>query len=71
METILVQVNSKKAYKLLKNLEELQLIKLLRKSEKPSQKLSEKYAGKLPADVAEEIQSYVTESRNEWGKRNI
>lgn len=35
------------------------------------QKLSEKYAGKLPADIAEELQNYVTQSRSEWNNRNI
>jgi hypothetical protein len=34
-------------------------------------KLSEKYAGKLPTDIAEEIQNYVTKSRNEWNSNNI
>ncbi len=36
---------------------------------KPSgiqKKLSEKYAGKLPADIADELQNYVTKSRAEW-----
>jgi hypothetical protein len=41
---------------------------------KPSvikKKLSEKYAGKLPADVAEELQNYVDQSRNEWNNNGI
>ena len=35
------------------------------------QKLSEKYAGKLPAKIAEELQNYVTQSRNEWNNHSI
>lgn len=66
METVLVQINNKKAYKLLEDLEDLNLIKVLKKSVQPEQKLSEKYAGKLPLDVAEELQNHVTQSRNEW-----
>ncbi len=69
METVLVQINNKKAYKLLEDLEDLEdlnLIKVLKKSVQPEQKLSEKYAGKLPLDVAEELQNYVAQSRNEW-----
>ncbi len=66
METVLVQINNKKAYKLLEDLEDLNLIKVLKKSVQPEQKLSEKYAGKLPLDVAEELQNYVAQSRNEW-----
>jgi hypothetical protein len=41
---------------------------------KPSvikKKLSEKYAGKLPADVAEELQNYVAKSRDEWNSNSI
>ncbi|MFN3344076.1 MAG: hypothetical protein ACK412_00305 [Chloroherpetonaceae bacterium] len=66
METVLVQINNKKAYKLLEDLEDLNIIKVLKKSVQPEQKLSEKYAGKLPLDVAEELQNHVTQSRNEW-----
>jgi len=71
METVLVQINSNKAYKLLQNLEDLHVIKLLKKNTEPQQKLSEKYAGKLPADIADELQDYVTKSREEWNNRSI
>jgi hypothetical protein len=37
----------------------------------PHKKLSEKYAGKLPSEIAEELQEYVKQSRNEWNNRNI
>lgn len=71
METVLIQINNKKAYKLLEDLEDLQILKVLKKSIQPQQKLSEKYAGKLPSDVADELQNYVNESRDEWNKRGI
>jgi len=71
METVLIQINNNKAYKLLEDLEDLQIIKVLNKSIKPQQKLSEKYAGKLPSEVADELQNYVTQSRNEWNSRSI
>jgi hypothetical protein len=71
METVLVQINDNKAYKLLEGMEDMHIIKLLKKSVEPQQKLSEKYAGKLPADVAEELQNFVTQSRNEWNNRDI
>ena len=71
METVLIQINNSKAYKLLKDLEDLHIIKVLENTESPKQKLSEKYAGKLPSSVADELQSYVNESRAEWNKRNI
>jgi hypothetical protein len=71
METVLLQINNSKAYKLLEDLEDLQLIKVLKKSMLPQQKLSEKYAGKLPSDVADELQNYVTQSRSEWNSHII
>jgi hypothetical protein len=71
MKTVLLQINNSKAYKLLKDLEDLQIIKVLKKSIQPQYKLSEKYAGKLPSDIADELQNYVTQSRNEWSNHNI
>jgi hypothetical protein len=71
METVLIQINNNKAYKLLEDLEDLQIITVLKKSAQPQQKLSEKYAGKLPSDVANEIQNFVNESRTEWNSRSI
>lgn len=29
-------------------------------------KLSEKFAGKLPENIADDMQKYITESREEW-----
>jgi hypothetical protein len=71
MKTVLVQINNDKAYKLLEDLEDLNILKVLNKNIQPKQKLSEKYAGKLPSDVADELQDYVTQSRNEWNNRSI
>lgn len=71
METVLVQINNSKAYRLLEDLEDLHILKVLNKNIKPKQKLSEKYAGKLPSDIADELQNYVTQSRNEWNNRSI
>jgi hypothetical protein len=71
METVLVQINNSKAYKLLQDLEDLNVIKLLKKDTVPQQKLSEKYAGKLPSDIADQLQDYVTKSREEWNNRSI
>jgi hypothetical protein len=71
METVLVQINNSKAYRLLEDLEDLHILKVLNKNIQPKQKLSEKYAGKLPSDIADELQNYVTQSRNEWNNRSI
>jgi len=71
METVLIQINNHKAYRFLEDLEDLHILKVLKKSIQSSPKLSEKYAGKLPSDVADELQNFVTQSRNEWDSRRI
>lgn len=80
METVLLQITNNKAYKLLKDLEDLHIIKVLEKHKKSSsrtksshglKRLSKKYAGKLPADIADQLQEYVSQSRSEWNNRNI
>lgn len=71
METVLVQINNSKAYRLLEDLEDLNILKVLKKSIQPQQKLSEKYAGKLPTNIAEELQNYVRQGRKEWNDKNI
>jgi hypothetical protein len=71
METVLLQINDNKAYKLLEDLEDLNIIKVLERKVQPAQKLSEKYAGKLPTDIADELQNYVAESRNQWNRKSI
>ncbi|NOU21667.1 MAG: hypothetical protein HOO93_07705 [Methyloglobulus sp.] len=71
METVLVQITNNKAYRLLEDLEDLQIIKVLKKSKQPVQKLSEKYAGKLPSEIADQLQNQLTLSRDEWNNRNI
>jgi hypothetical protein len=71
METVLIQINDKKAYKLLEDLEDLQVIKVLKKSSSDDQSLSDKFGGKLSLEVAEDMQEYIIRSRKEWENRDI
>jgi hypothetical protein len=71
METVLLQINNYKAYKLLEDLEDLHIIKVLKKSIQTKEKLSEKYAGKLPADITNELQDFIKQSRSEWNNNSI
>ena len=66
METILIQLTHRKALKLLLDLEELQLIRVLKKNVHTEQKLSDKYAGKLSQEIGEQLQQHITQSRKEW-----
>jgi hypothetical protein len=68
MDTIEIQILNNKALKLLRQLEELQLVRIVRKHNKKEQNLSEKYAGKLSAEVAEDAQKYIASSRDEWNR---
>jgi hypothetical protein len=71
METLLIQLTNEKAIGLLHELEELNLIKVIKEKPLPKEDLSKKYAGKLPSAVAEELQNYITQSRNEWNDEGI
>ena len=66
METLIIQVTNQGAYSLLNELEKLHLIKVLKKENTSSQKLSEKFTGKLPLDAAKKLQEHIKQSRNEW-----
>ncbi len=53
--------------KLLEDLEALNLIRVIKtETDQPKQKLPEKYLGKLPLKVADDLQNYITQSRKEW-----
>ena len=70
MDTLLIQVTNLKAIGLINELEDLKLIKVL-KNDFQTAKLLEKYAGKLPDNIANELQNYITQSREEWNNSNI
>lgn len=66
MDKVVVQLTSPKTMKLLLELEELHLLKVLKSSRSGNKKLSEKYAGKLPIEIGKDLDKYVEQSRNEW-----
>jgi hypothetical protein len=69
--TLFIQIIDAKAERLLYGLEELNLIRVLKKPMQAKQKLSEKYAGKLPPQVTEDLQQYLDQSRSLWNERSI
>lgn len=69
MEKVFIQINNQKAYKLLDQLEQQQLIRILNKRTSSEGKLSDKYAGKLSPDTAGRLQESVSKSREEWHSR--
>lgn len=66
MQTVIVQLTNQKALRLLENLEELHILKVLKKNINPDEKLSDKYAGKISGELADKLQKHITESRGQW-----
>jgi hypothetical protein len=66
MDRVLIQLTTPKTMKLLRELEDLKLLKVIKKNVSSEQKLSDKYAGKLPSDIAQDLQNFIEGSRNEW-----
>lgn len=70
METVNIELKNKKALTLLKELEELDIIKLHKPEEKRIVKdKASKYRGFLSADAADALLKHTEESRNEWEAR--
>lgn len=68
METVLLQINNEKAYRLIEDLEALNIVKVLKKTPGSKEKLSAKFAGSLNLSDKEyqQFQNAVTQSRSEW-----
>ncbi|MEK7718041.1 MAG: hypothetical protein AAB347_00290 [Bacteroidota bacterium] len=66
MDTVVIQIISPRTMNLLHELEELHLLKVLKKNISGEKSLSDKYAGKLPSNIANDLQKHIEKSRNEW-----
>ena len=68
METVLLQINNEKAYRLIEDLEALDIVKVLKKTTGTKEKLSAKFAGslKLSDEEYQKFQDTITQGRNEW-----
>jgi hypothetical protein len=67
MKALYVEILNSKGFKILEELEALNLIKMM-KSEPPQkkEKLSEKYKGILTKKEGKELNDHIQKSRNEW-----
>ncbi|BAU54661.1 hypothetical protein [Mucilaginibacter gotjawali] len=70
METVLLQINNNKAYKLIEDLEALNIVKVLKKSSPTKGKLSDRFSGslKLSDEEYNNFQKSIADSRNEWDR---
>ena len=65
--TLLIQVTNRKALKLIRELEELQLIKVLKENLTPLKtKLSDKYKGVFSEEDANNFDRHTKTMRSEW-----
>ena len=64
--TMLIQLTNRKALKLLRDLEDLKIIKVLKENVVETKKLSDKYVGILSKEEGVKLDKHIEESRNEW-----
>lgn len=65
--TMLIQVTNQKAVGLLHELEELRLIKMLKKNLAPVKtKLSDKYKGIISKEQGQSLNQHIKQMRSEW-----
>lgn len=72
MQTLLVEVKDNTGLKILQDLEQANIIRLLpsEKENKPV-KLSERLRGSISKETARQMQIEVEQMRNEWQQRDI
>ena len=64
---MLIRLTNQKALKLLHELEELRLIKVLNEEMVPvKQKLSDKYRGFITEEDGTQLNNHINQMRNEW-----
>ena len=66
-DTMLIQITNQKARGLLRELEELHLIKVLKENYSPTQsKLSDKYKGMISKEEGLKLNEHINQMRSEW-----
>ena len=67
MDTMLIQLTNQKAAGLLRELEELRLIKVLKENIEPVKtKLSDKYKGFITKEEGRKLNDHINQMRSEW-----
>ncbi|MFC2087536.1 hypothetical protein ACFLSA_05210 [Bacteroidota bacterium] len=70
MKKVTVELRTNNAYRILKDLEQTEIIRVIEEGAgsriNEEVKFSNKYAGKLPVQIAEELKKHIQKSRNQW-----
>jgi hypothetical protein len=70
MEQILIELKSSKAFLLLKQLEELDVLKVISPIDNGEKAKKREWSGSLSKDTAHKMLKELTESRAEWEKNS-
>lgn len=72
MQTLLVEIKDITGLRILQELEQAHIIRLIHTGqEKTPQKLSERLRGSISKETAQEMNSELEQMRSEWQQRNI
>ena len=72
MKTVTVELRSKNALRLLKDLELDKILRIIEnKNSKEKIKISKSLRGSISKERAEELIEYINQSRKEWDERDI
>ena len=66
METLTIELYNSSARKLLKDLEDLNILRVVKKKSSKPKNLADKFAGKISKKTATEMQINIDKSRKEW-----
>jgi hypothetical protein len=65
--TMIIQLTNHKAARLIRELEDLQLIKVLKENVEPVKiKLSDKYKGFISKEEGQQLKDHIQQMRSEW-----
>jgi flagellar biogenesis protein FliO len=65
--TMLIQITNQKAIRLLHELEELHLIKVIKENAEPAKtKLSDRYKGIITKEQGQNLNEHIKQMRTEW-----
>ena len=71
MQTILVEIKNDAGLKILKDLEEAKILRLIKQDPPQIQKLSQRLRGSISKETTLEMHKEFDKMRNEWELRNI
>jgi hypothetical protein len=66
METVLIQLTTPRTMKLLQELEELNLLRVLKRNVSVKTKLSDKYKGFISKEDGQDLNDHIKQMRSEW-----